>query len=61
MIELSDLQVKRLEQIADLIRGDWSGGDFDGRDIKKWILLVLSGNTDMDDLFNELVKERGYE
>ena len=40
---LEPYQVEQLHRIADLIRGDWSGSSFDGRDVKKWIMRTLSG------------------
>jgi len=27
-----------------MIRGDWSGTEFDGRDVKRWIETALSGD-----------------
>lgn len=42
-IALRRWQVEQLRLIADLIRGDWSGSIFDGRDVKRWIESTLDG------------------
>lgn len=35
-----------LQRIGSLIRGDWSGSVFDGRDVRDWINLVCEGKLD---------------
>ena len=43
-------QVEQFHLIADLIRGDWSGEKFDGREVEKWILSTLEGGDIRNDL-----------
>lgn len=49
-IILEEWQVRQFIRIGDLIRGDWSGFDFDGRDVKKWITATLDGKNIDDEL-----------
>ena len=35
-----------LLRIGTLIRGDWSGDAFDGRDVQDWIEQVIAGTFD---------------
>lgn len=51
---LQDWQVEQLQLIGTLIRGDWSGSAFDGRDIRNWIDATLDGKNILKDL-------RGYQ
>ncbi len=43
---LSDDRVKIIDLTGELIRGDWSGYDFDGRDVKKWLETALYGRDE---------------
>ena len=36
-------QIEQLTRIGALIRGDWSGTLFDGRDVLEWIEETLDG------------------
>lgn len=59
---LSDLQIQRLKEIGEIVRGDWSGSVFDGRDVKRWIDSVLSGNAlDNDESFQTALKSQEAE
>lgn len=51
--EWDDERVPRLSLVGELIRGDWSGTEFDGRDVRDWIGLILDGKYDE---FDEEVK-----
>ena len=43
MVEFKDWQIEQLRLIASLIRGDWSGYAFDGRDVRDWIDSTIEG------------------
>jgi hypothetical protein len=51
---LSDERVTLIRRAASLIRGDWSGMDFDGRDVDDWIRTALDGT---DEEVSTLLKE----
>jgi len=42
-VTLKHWQVEQLKLIGELIRGDWSGLKFDGRNIRNWIDETLNG------------------
>jgi hypothetical protein len=41
--EWDEERIPRLNLVGELIRGDWSGTEFDGRDVRDWIDLILGG------------------
>ncbi len=43
LTDLSDDRIALIRLAGDLIRGDWSGYSFDGRDVKRWLETALSG------------------
>lgn len=48
---------KLLRQLADLIRNDWSGIEFDGRAMKTWMLIALDGTIeDVRKLSEDILK-----
>ena len=47
---LDEWQIEQFKLIADLIRNDWSGTEFDGRDVKRWILATLDGKNMLEEL-----------
>ena len=55
-LTLEGWQVEQLKRIADLIRGDWSGSIFDGREVQDWILQTLNG-ANLNDEFDEIDTE----
>jgi hypothetical protein len=67
--EWNEERIPRLYLIGDLIRADWSGDYFDGRDVRDWIDLVLGGKYEEFDndvrpyagsfnLYNEIIKRK---
>jgi len=42
-MEMKDWQVEQLRLIGCLIGNDWSGNDFDGRDVRQWINATIEG------------------
>lgn len=46
---MTDREKELLLRIGTLIRGDWSGTYFDGREVRDWIQRVVEGK-DLDDL-----------
>ncbi len=53
---LEEWQIEQFKLIGDLIRNDWSGIEFDGRDVKRWILATLDGENIL-----EMLKEKDEE
>jgi hypothetical protein len=51
---LSDERVTLIRRAASRIRVDWSGMDFDGRDVDDWIRTALDGT---DEEVSTLLKE----
>lgn len=45
-----------LRRIGNILRGDWTMTEFDGRDVKRWIDTVLDGDADA---LRELGEELG--
>lgn len=48
---MNEVEAKLLRRIGHLIRNDWSGYAFDGRNVLDWIEQVIEGK------FDELDKE----
>lgn len=43
---MNEDEAKLLLKIGMLIRGDWTGTYFDGRDVLGWICRVVEGKTE---------------
>ena len=56
MVEFEDWQIEQLRLIASLIRGDWSGYVFDGRDVRDWINSTID-KEDIRKSLNNLLDE----
>lgn len=67
--EWDEERVPRLSLVGELIRNDWSGTEFDGRDVRDWIDLILDGKYgEFDDevkhitedsfLYGEIIKRK---
>ncbi len=50
---MTDKEKELLGLIGSLIRGDWSGNHFDGRDVRDWIQRVVN-NDRLDELEENL-------
>lgn len=44
-LHIEHWQIEQLQRVGSLIRGNWSGYPFDGRDIRNWIDEILLGEN----------------
>jgi hypothetical protein len=43
---LSDERVALIRKAGSMIMGDWSGVNFDGRSVNKWLTIALDGTDE---------------
>lgn len=43
---MTEIERRLILRIGRLIRGDWSGNNFDGRDVQELLHLVIEGSFD---------------
>ena len=43
---MNEIEIEFLKRIGSLVRGNWSGSPFDGRDVQNWIYKVIDGKFD---------------